>query len=266
MSPAIPSMATAERVVILADIHGHAPALDAVLAEPDVASADLIVLNGDLADGPFPSETLDLLEALGSRALWLGGNGDRWLSEASADRFRHPDPSTDALLRWAADQLSDARHTRLAALPLTASLDITGLGRVAICHATARSDNEMLLVDSSIEQARAAFAGMDAELVIVGHSHMPFDRLFDRRRVVNAGSVGLPYGHAGASWMLLGPDVVLRRTLYDVQATADLIRATDMPNAEDFVRSCVLTTDSDAEALDAFRITLERQQREGNFG
>ncbi len=87
MSCAIPGLAAAERLVVLADIHGHAPALDAVLAEPDVASADLIVLNGDLADGPFPSETLDRLEALGSRALWLRGNGDRWLSEARADPF-----------------------------------------------------------------------------------------------------------------------------------------------------------------------------------
>lgn len=262
MSCAIPGLAAADRVVVLADIHGHAPALDAVLAEPDVASADLIVLNGDLADGPFPSETLDRLEALGSRALWLRGNGDRWLSEARADRFRHADPAIDSLLRWAADQLSDERLARLVALPLTAKLDITGLGRVAICHATARSDNEMLLVDSPIEQARAAFADLDAELVIVGHSHMPFDRLFDRRRVVNAGSVGLPDGHAGASWVLLGSDVVLRRTLYDVQAAADLIRATNMPDADDFVRSCVLTTDSDAEALDAFRIILKWQQRE----
>lgn len=262
----IANKAAVGRVIVLSDIHGHAPALDAVLAEPDVASADIIVLNGDLADGPFPSETLDRLEALGPRALWLRGNGDRWLSEASADRFHHPDPSTDALLRWAAGQLSDARLARLAALPLQISFDIRGLGRVAICHATARSDNEMLLVDSSIEHARAAFASMDAELVIVGHSHMPFDRLFDRRRVVNAGSVGLPYGHAGASWLLLGPEVVLRRTSYDVQVVAELIRATDMPAAEEFVRSCVLTSDSDAEALDAFRVTLERQQREGDFG
>ena len=124
----------------------------------------------------------------------------------------------------------------------------------------------MLLVDSSMGQARAAFADLDAGLVMVGHSHMPFDRLFDRRRVVNVGSVGLPYGHAGASWALLGPDVVLRRSSYDERAAADLILATGMPGAEDFVTSCVLTTESDAEALDVFRVTLERQQRDGDFG
>ncbi len=254
------------RVAILADIHGHAPALDAVLAEPDVASADLIVINGDLADGPFPSETLDRLAALGSRALWLRGNGDRWLAEARAGRFRHPDPSTNAMIQWAAGRLSDAQAARLAGLPLSATLDVAGLGRTVVLHATARSDNEMLLVDSSMAQARVAFAGLDAGLIVVGHSHMPYDRLYDRRRVVNVGSVGLPYGHAGASWALLGPDVVLRRSSYDERGAADLILATGMPGAEDFVASSVLTTESDAEALDAFRITLERQQRDGNFG
>lgn len=254
-----------KRVAVLADIHGNRPALDAVLAEPDVRSADLIVLNGDLADGPCPSETLDRLEALGSRALWLRGNGDRWLAEARAGRFRHPDPATDTLIQWAAGQLSDARLDRLAALPLSVTLDVAGLGRVAICHATGRSDNEMLLVDSSVTQGRSAFAGFDSDLVLVGHSHIPFDRLFDRKRVVNVGSVGLPYGHSGASWALLGPDIVLRRTSYDTQAAANLILATGMPDAQDFVASCVMATASDAEALEAFHRTLERQQASGCF-
>ncbi len=254
-----------KHVAVLADIHGHLPALEAVLAEPDVQSADLIVLNGDLADGPFPSETLDRLEALGSRALWLRGNGDRWLAEAHAGRFRHPDAATDALIQWAAGRLSDGRLDRLGALPLSVTLEIAGLGRVVICHATGRSDNEMLIVDSTVAHARAAFADSDADLVLVGHSHMPFDRLFDRRRLVNVGSVGLPYGHSGASWALLGPDVVLRRTSYDPQGAADLILATGMPDARDFVATCIMATASDVEALDAFRRTMERQQASGCF-
>jgi len=63
-----------ERVAVLADIHGNLPALEAVLADVERAGVDLIVLNGDLADGPFPVETLDLLSGLGDRALWLRGN------------------------------------------------------------------------------------------------------------------------------------------------------------------------------------------------
>ena len=53
-----------DRVAVLSDIHGVLPALEAVLAEPDVAAADLIVLTGDLAAGPQPVEVLDRLAAL----------------------------------------------------------------------------------------------------------------------------------------------------------------------------------------------------------
>ena len=96
---------------------------------------------------------------------------------------------------------------------------------MAFCHGTARDDNEFILVDSPVEHYRAAFAGLAEPTVVVGHTHMPFDRLADGRRVINPGSVGLGYGHPGASWALLGPDVVLRRTLYDTEAAAAALEA-----------------------------------------
>ncbi len=253
-------------VAVLADIHGNLPALEAVLAEVEAAGVDRIVLNGDLADGPFPTETLDRLEAIGEKAIWLRGNGDRWLVEARAGRFRHPDAGTDALIGWAASRLTPRHVDRLAALPLTCSIDVTGPGRVGFCHATSRSDNEMVLVDSPVAHLRAAFAAIDGETLVIGHSHMPFDRLCDRRRVVNTGSVGMPYGHEGASWALIGPDIVLRRTSYDIDAACSRIAATGMPDVADFVRTYVRVTPSDEEALDSFRDIVRRQQESGDFG
>ncbi len=226
---------------------------------------DRIVLNGDLADGPFPTETLDRLQTLGERAIWLRGNGDRWLVEARAGRFRHPDAGTDALIGWAASRLTPEHVARLAALPLTRLIDVAGLGRVGLCHATSRSDNEMVLVDSPVAHLRAAFSAIDGETLGIGHSHMPFDRLFDRRRVVNAGSVGMPYGHGGASWALIGPNVVLRRTSYDIDAAWSRIMASGMPDAEEFVRTYVRATPSDEEALASFRETIRKQQESGHF-
>ncbi|HEY0692644.1 MAG TPA: metallophosphoesterase, partial [Kribbella sp.] len=69
-----------ERVAVLSDIHGVLPALEAVLAEPDVRGAELVVLTGDIAAGPQPVETLDLLVSLGERAVWVRGNADRELA------------------------------------------------------------------------------------------------------------------------------------------------------------------------------------------
>ena len=254
-----------DRVAVLADIHGNLPALEAVLADVERAGVDLIVLNGDLADGPFPVETLDLLAGLGDRAFWLRGNGDRWLVESRIGRFKHPDPATDELIDWASKRISGAQHERLAALPLLHRLAVAGLGNVGLCHATCRSDNEMFLVDGSLTQAEAAFASLDAETVVVGHCHMPFDRLADRRRIVNAGSVGMPYGHSGASWALVGPDIVLKRTAFDIEQAAQKILATGMPGAEQFVSTYVLATPGDAEALHAYRAVVRRQQEAVDF-
>ena len=64
-------------VAVLADIHANLPALEAVLAEPDVRAADRVVLLGDIALGPMPAETLDVLAGLGERAVWVHGNCER---------------------------------------------------------------------------------------------------------------------------------------------------------------------------------------------
>lgn len=253
------------RIAVLSDIHGNLPALEAVLSDVRQAQADLVVLNGDLADGPFPAETLDLLTTLGDRAIWLRGNGDRWLAEAGAGGFDHPDRETRNLVGWASSQLSDAQRERLAALPPTHLHRHPLLGTIGVCHATSRSDNEMFLVDSSFAHCRQAFAGFDSDAVIVGHCHMPFDRMFDRRRVVNTGSVGMPYGHAGASWALIGSDIVLRRTAYDADLACARILRSGMPGAEEFARGNVRAPPSDEDAVAVFGEMRRKQQETGCF-
>jgi predicted phosphodiesterase len=107
---------------------------------------------------------------------------------------------------------------------------------------------------------QAAFADVPTQTVVIGHTHMPFDRLADTRRIINPGSVGLPYGHPGAAWALLGPEVVLRRTAYDTDtATATLsATASDMPGIE-FITGNIQASASDAEALAAFNEAIEHQ-------
>src|SRR5260370_13483680 len=70
------------RVAVLADIHGNLPALEAVLFDIEAAGVDVIVLNGDIADGPIPAQTLDRLEELGEQAIWVLGHTDRSLAAA----------------------------------------------------------------------------------------------------------------------------------------------------------------------------------------
>ena len=232
-------------VAVLSDIHGVLPALEAVLAEPDVEAADRIVLLGDLLAGPMPVETLERLLTLAPRAIWVRGNADRELAASARGTGKFvPDP----IFPWAARQLRPPDLPVLDALPLTVSLD-----GVLFCHATPRNDTEIVLVDSPPERWAEVLDGVTASMVVCGHTHMPFVRLADRRLVVNPGSVGMPYGARGAHWALLGEGVQLRRTEYDVEAACRFLASRSAyPGIEEWADSFVRNPASDVEALRVF--------------
>ncbi len=242
-------MTFAHSVAVLSDIHGVLPALEAVLAEPDVRSADRIVLTGDLAAGPQPAETLDLLIHLGERAVWIRGNADRELVEfARGERTEMPDDVS----AWAATQLRPGLVKLLAALPLTATITVSGLGQVLFCHATPADDEEVVVVDSRLARWAEIFAGLPAQVttIVCGHTHMPFTRLAHGRLVVNPGSVGMPYGRAGAHWALLGPGVAQRRTEYGPDAACARIAAeSGFPGAAAWADDYIRSNPTDADAL-----------------
>ncbi|MEV8376783.1 metallophosphoesterase family protein [Kribbella sp. NPDC056861] len=238
-----------ERVVVLADIHGVLPALEAVLAEPDVVAADVIVLAGDIASGPQPVETLDLLVGLGKRAVWVRGNADRELVEMARGSYAGQPP--DEVSPWAAKQLRPDQVELLAALPTSVTI-----GDTLFCHATPRDDEEVVLVDSPIARWADVLSGVPEEVrtIVCGHTHMPFARQVDRRLVVNAGSIGMPYGAPGASWALLTPTgVQLRRTALDATAADQLAEQSSYPGIEEWLDAYLHTNYSDTEALAAFR-------------
>ena len=240
-------------VAVLSDIHGVLPVLDAVLAEPAVASAEHIVVTGDHAAGPQPVEVLDRLTELGDRVTLVRGNADRELvSLARGGVTDIPDP----VAPWAAAQLA-ARHVELLdALPHPVTLSIEGFGNVLFCHGTPRDDDEVVLVDTRLERWSEAFDGLpdDVRTVVCGHTHMPFVRLVDRRLVVNPGSIGMPYGGVGGHWALLdGGAVTLHRTTLDVDAVCDqVVAASAYPGVREWVDEYVRSRHSDADAIAAF--------------
>jgi predicted phosphodiesterase len=245
------------KVAVLADIHANLPALEAVLA--DVRAADAFVLLGDIALGPMPQPTMDLLAELGDRAIWVHGNCEREVITAF-DGGTLPEPNAAAAAATAALVRREDRD-RLAGLPLTVTLNIDGLGPVLFCHATPRRDDEMVLVDSPPRRWADVLAEVTEPTVVCGHTHMQFDRLAAGHRVINAGSVGMPYGPPGAHWALLGPDVTLRRTGYDAAEAARRISASGYRDAAQWAAEYVLQHYSDTEALDAFTQIAREQGR-----
>ncbi|MGI8535117.1 MAG: metallophosphoesterase family protein [Mycobacteriales bacterium] len=240
-------------VAVLSDIHGVLPVLDAVLAEPAVADADLVVVTGDHAAGPQPVEVLDRLVALGDRGVLVRGNADRELVDLARGADVEP---ADEVSGWAARQLEPHHVDLLAALPHPVRIDVDGFGPVVFCHGTPRDDEEVVLVDSRLERWSQVFADLPGEVrtVVCGHTHMPFTRLVDRRMVVNPGSIGMPYGRSGGSWVLLSRGTVEHHhTAIDSVATRDaVVAASAYPGARAWVDYFVSSTASDVEALTEF--------------
>lgn len=227
--------------------------LEAVLAEPAVAAADLIVLTGDHASGPQPTAVLDRLAALGERALLVRGNADRELAAvARGASIEVP----DEVVPWAAAQLAPEHISLLEGLPHPVTLELAGFGPVLFCHGSPRDDDEVVLVDTRPERWVEAFAGLPDEVqtVVCGHTHMPFVRLLDRRLVINPGSVGMPYGRPGGNWALLDDGAVsLHRTLIDVEdAIEQVVAGSTYPERRAWAEYFIRSTASDTEALAVF--------------
>ncbi|WP_328291210.1 metallophosphatase family protein [Kineococcus sp. NBC_00420] len=240
-------------VAVLSDVHGVLPVLDAVLAEPDVQTADLVVVTGDHAAGPQPTAVLDRLTSLGEQVLLVRGNADRELVDLR--RCSNPDVP-EPVDAWAAQQLSQQHLDLLASLPHPVTVDVDGFGPVLFCHGSPRDDDEVVLVDTRLARWAEVFADVPEEVrtIVCGHTHMPFVRLVDRRLVVNPGSIGMPYGRAGGSWALLvGGNVTLRHTPVDLdEMVAAVVAGSDFPGAQAWAEDYVRSEASDVEAVTTF--------------
>jgi predicted phosphodiesterase len=241
-------------VAAIYDIHGNLPALEAVLNDIRQAAVEQIVVGGDVLPGPMPRECLGLLRGCELPVHFIHGNGDREvLACMRGERPASVPEQYWPIMRWTAEQLEDNHAQVLARWPKTLDMHVAGMGEVLFCHASPRNDTDIFTRETPVEALMPLFAETGAALAVCGHSHMQFDRRVGQVRVVNAGSVGMPFGEPGAHWLLLGAEVELRRTKYDLAHAAERIRATSYPRAEEFAARYVLQPPSEREMLDAFR-------------
>jgi predicted phosphodiesterase len=233
------------RVAALADVHGNAPALAAVLEEVEREAPDLVVFCGDLTWGSLPPETLALVRSLAIPARFVRGNAERALLELGNGEVEEP---TDRE-RWMLAKHDAEDLALLGTFEPTVLVEIDGLGATCFSHGSPRSDEECVTERTPPERVREFMEGIDASVVVTAHVHVSYDRAVDGVRLVGPGSVGLPYeGRVGAYWALLGPDAELRRTEYDVEAAVVRMRETDDPRA-DLITEMMLTPPSREEVI-----------------
>ena len=244
------------KIAALYDIHGNLPALNAVVEELERIGPDVIVVGGDIVSGPMPRTTLERLRQLAGHVVALRGNADREVVAAfDGERFAANLPEeVREVTQWVAQQLEPEQRDYLAHLPEHITLAVDGLGDVLFCHATPYSDEDIFTPITPQERLRLLFGDVAQHVVVCGHTHMQFELHVDGVRVINAGSVGMPYAdRPGAYWLLLGPGgSELRRTTYDLEAAAEAVRASGYPQARDFAEENVLRVPTAEEAMAVF--------------
>jgi putative phosphoesterase len=215
------------QILALYDIHGNIDALEAVLADPRAADPDAIVVGGDAVAGPDAAATLARLQRLGASVRWVHGNGEREVAQAVEGALPAEDDLAARTAMITAREIGDQQARALGELPLTLELD-----GVLFCHASPRRDDEMLTRLSSADRWMEALRGVDARLVVAGHTHQQDDRVVGAVRFVNAGSVGLPYeGDGAARWLWIADGVPqLRQTVYEAAATGARFLAAGWPD------------------------------------
>ena len=252
------------RVAALFDVHANLPALEAVLVDVRAANVDLIVFGGDVVPGPMTRETLSRVRELDVPQRFIHGNGElavlAMIEAPSPDAVTYTGTTSGAplpdgareVVRWTATEVHPNDTQWLASWPKTLRVNGTGVGDVLFCHGTPTSETDAFTRLTPEDVLLPVFNGLDVSLVVCGHTHMQFDRMIGPTRVVNAGSVGMPFGRTGADWLLLGSDVELRHTSYDLHAAAARIRETAYPQAEEFATTSILNPPSESEILEIF--------------
>jgi predicted phosphodiesterase len=194
-----------------------------VLADVRAGQPDLVVFCGDLTWGSLPRETLALVRSLEIPVRFVRGNADRAVGVETEGRGP-----------WMTSRHTPEDLAFLRDFEATVSVEVDGLGPVCFCHGSPRSDEECVTERTPAERVREFMAGRDERVVVTAHVHLQYERSVGGIRCVGPGSVGLPYGEEPgfAFWALLGPDVELRRTRYDLESAVAQMRATDDPRAE----------------------------------
>jgi putative phosphoesterase len=224
------------RVAIVSDIHGNRTAFEAVLADMEQTSPDLILHGGDLANGgASPAEIVDHIRDLG----WPGvvGNTDELLFRpASLHEFAQHTPAMqplvaviDEIAAATREVLGEDRLAWLRDLPRTQQH-----GSMTLVHASPGDLWRAPAADASDAELESTYAPLGQATVIYAHIHHPYIRTVSGRIVANTGSVSLSYdGDPRASYLLLDDSIPsIRRVAYDMGKELEALSNCGLPHRD----------------------------------
>lgn len=181
------------RIGIISDIHGNLVALEAALAALEKHRPDRVICLGDVvADGPNPLECVRRLDAIGCDVVM--GNTDADLlsgqQKSSDDEVQQKFYEMEA---WAMDQLLEADQNLMNHYQSTIEIQLNDELKILCYHGSPNSFHDIIQVDTPLETFEPWFEGLDAQVLVGGHTHNPMVRRWEDRMMINVGSVGMPF-------------------------------------------------------------------------
>ncbi len=236
-----PEAAAAAKFALFSDVHGNAAALRAVLADISAQGISRVFCLGDLVGyGPDPNGVIDLIRS--AEIATILGNYDDGVAfdRGECGCYYAGDEARrigDASYAFTAATVTPERKAWLRVLPQELRLEAAGR-RLHLFHGSPRRINEYLMVDRDERTYRRLAAQADADILLFGHTHIPWHREYGRVLFVNVGSAGRPKdGDTRAMYTVLrlqeaqAPEVEVRRVAYDVEETVRGVLAAGLPAA-----------------------------------
>ncbi|MBW8868433.1 MAG: metallophosphoesterase family protein [Acidobacteria bacterium] len=223
------------RLAIFGDVHGNLPALEAVLSDIAQQKPDAVYCLGDLVGyGASPNEVTACIKSEGIPTI-MGNYDDGVGFDRDECGCAYRDPVDQQLgdrsLQWTKAHVTADNKAFLRTLRAEVRIVADGK-RILLVHGSPRKMNEYLFEDRSISSFQRLAAASDADVIVFGHTHKPYQKVVDDVSFVNAGSVGKP---KDLDWragyvMLDRGSITFRRLNYDVAKAAAAIRATALPH------------------------------------
>lgn len=212
-------------LAIVSDVHSNLHALEAVLKDIERSKADMVVCAGDLVGyGAFPNECCDILKDKASKLV--KGNHDCAVLERDPSGAN---PYAARAILWTADVIGNESREFLGGLGMEARFSVGGRS-IAMYHGSPNSVDDYVFEDDVDDEL---VQSADADVLVLGHTHVPCFKKLRRGLFVNPGSVGQPRdGEWRASFAVLDTDAnecSIRRVPYDLNAAAEAIRKAGLP-------------------------------------
>ena len=224
------------RIAAIADIHSNIYSLNEVLLDIDSRNVDLIVCLGDLVGyATYPNEVIDTIRE--SRILTIKGNYD----EAVGDELMvcgcdYPDPkdaeNAGISLNWTIDETREDNKEFLKSLPMEVDMNFEGKS-IKFVHGSPRMINEYLKEDSI--EAEEIMDNLEADILVCGHTHKPYYKMYGSKLLVNTGSAGKPKtGNPKANYVVIdlygeNTEVEIYEVDYEYERTAASIEEAGLP-------------------------------------